>query len=351
MPRDRAHAAGSATLIESAIVRPKPRAVLAAALLLTLSLAGNALAGNGGFAPVSPESPNAQSISDAYWLIMGFTGAVFLIVEGALILFIVRFRSRGRGREVEGPQIRGNTNLEIAWTVLPVLILAAIAAFVFYKLPGIKNTPSARAGETLHVTVVAHQFYWEFRYPNGRVSIDDLVVPASRVVTLDVESEDVAHSWWIPALGGKIDALPGRTNHTWFKPAHTGTYRGQCAELCGLQHAAMLSQVRVVPAREFRRFLATHAQSSVKVGMEEWTGVCAKCHGLAGQGDVGPPIAGNPILTDRVALSKLVHEGLPPAKTSIGMPAVGAGWSQAQVDALVKYVKTNPTLRGAASGG
>jgi cytochrome c oxidase subunit 2 len=332
-------------------VRPKPSAVLLAACFLGLALAGQAVAGNGGFAPVSPQSPNAKSISDAYWLIAGFTGLVFVLVEGALVLFVFRFRSRGRGRNVEGPQIRGNTNLEIAWTVVPVLILAAIAAFVFYKVPGIKNVPAARAGGGLKVTVVAHQFYWEFRYPGGRISIDDLVVPVHRVVTLDVVSEDVAHSWWIPALGGKIDALPGRTNHTWFKADKLGVYRGQCAELCGIQHAAMFSTVSVTTPGRYASFLASHSPSSGQIGQEEWTGVCAKCHGLSGQGDIGPPIAGNPILTDRTALSKLVHEGLPPAKTATGMPAVGSGWSQRQVDALVRYVRTNPTLEGASSGG
>jgi cytochrome c oxidase subunit 2 len=338
-------------------VRPKPRAVLAAALglALALTLARGAAAGNGGFAPVAPESPNAQSISDAYWVIAGFTGAVFVLVEGALVVFIIRFRSRGRGRNLEGPQIRGNTNLEIAWTVVPVLILAMIAAFVFYKLPSIKNTPSARAGGNLQITVVAHQFYWEFQYPDGRISIDDMVVPVHRVVSLRVVSEDVAHSWWIPALGGKIDALPGRTNHTWFKGERLGVYRGQCAELCGIQHAAMLSTVRVVTPAEWKDFLASSSTASLAgsraLGRAEWTGVCAKCHGLSGQGDIGPPIAGNPILTDPVALSKLVHEGLPPSKTTTGMPAVGSDWSDAQVEALVRYVKTKPTLRGAQGGG
>jgi cytochrome c oxidase subunit II len=334
-------------------VRPKPRAALAAAvgLALALVLVGGAAAGNGGFAPVAPESPNAQSISDTYWVIAGFTGAVFVLVEGALIVFIVRFRSRGRGRNVDGPQIRGNTNLEVAWTVVPVVILALIAAFVFYKLPSIKNTPTARAGGNLEVTVVAHQFYWEFQYAGRRVSIDDMVVPVNRVVSLTVVSEDVAHSWWIPSLGGKIDAIPGRTNHTWFKADKVGVYRGQCAELCGVQHAAMLSTVSVVTPQAFRTFLSGHAPSSLIVGQEEWTGVCAKCHGLAGQGDIGPPIAGNPILTDPAALSVLVHNGLPPSKTTTGMPAVGTGWSDAQVEALVRYVKTNPTLGGATSGG
>ena len=335
-------------------MRPKLRAVLAAlgiALVFALALTGPALAGNGGFAPVSPQSPNAKSISETYWVIAGFTGAVFVLVEGALIVFIVRFRSRGRGREVEGPQIRGNTNLEIAWTVVPVVILALIAGFVFYKLPSIKNTPSASAAGGLDVKVVAHQFYWEFQYPNGEISIDDMVVPVNRVVSLTVVSEDVNHSWWIPSLGGKIDAIPGRTNHTWFKGEKVGTYQGQCAELCGIQHAAMLATVSVVTPGAFRGFISKHSPASLTVGREEWTGSCAKCHGLAGQGDIGPPIAGNPILTDPVALSKLVHEGLPPSKTATGMPAVGSGWTDAQVEALVRFVKTQPALRGAQLGG
>src|SRR5215831_19094164 len=167
-----------------------------------------------------------------------------------------------------------------------------------------------------------------------------MVVPVHRVVTLTVVTQDVNHSWWIPALGGKIDAIVGRTNHTWFKAEKLGVYRGQCAELCGIQHAAMLATVSVVTPAAYRSFLSRHSQASLTVGREQWTGVCAKCHGLAGQGDIGPPIAGNPVLTDPVALSKLVHEGLPPSKTATGMPAVGSDWSQVQVDSLVRYVKT-----------
>ena len=185
---------------------------LLAVLSVALVLAAAAAAGNGGFAPAPPASPNASRINDAYWLIFAFAAAVFVLVEGALVWFVIRYRRRGRPREAEGPQIHGSTRLELMWTAVPVLILAVIAAFVFYKLPGIKDVPAARAGESMTVKIRAQQFYWQFEYPDGQISIDRMVVPVGEVVRLEVTSPDVAHSWWIPRLGGKIDAIPGRTN-------------------------------------------------------------------------------------------------------------------------------------------
>ena len=131
---------------------------LPAALSAALILAGAAAAGNGGFAPEPPASPNASRIADAYWFIFGFAAGVFVFVEGALVWFVIRYRRRGRPRDAEGPQIHGSTRLETMWTAAPVLILAAIAAFVFYKLPGIKDVPAARAGESLTVKIRAEQF-------------------------------------------------------------------------------------------------------------------------------------------------------------------------------------------------
>src|SRR6266540_5291913 len=115
------------------------------------ALAGTALAGNGGIAPVSPDSPNASRTIDAYWVITIFTGMIFVIVESALIVFMIRFRRRGRLRTDEGPQIHGSTRLELIWTVFPVVILALIGVFVFYKLPGIKDTPASAASEANRV--------------------------------------------------------------------------------------------------------------------------------------------------------------------------------------------------------
>lgn len=313
-------------------MRRLPLAVLAV-LALALFSAGAALAGNGGFAPQAPASPNASRIADAYWFVFGFTAAIFVLVEATLVWFVVRYRRRGRSRAVEGPQVHGSTRLEVLWTVGPVLILAAIAAFVFYKLPGIKDVPSARAGETMTVRVVAQQFAWQFEYPNGQVSIDRMVVPVGEVVRLDVVSADVAHSWWIPRLGGKIDAIPGRTNHTWFTAERVGVYHGQCAEFCGIQHAAMKADVVVVSRGAFQQFLAGHGPGSATVAADTFRGTCAKCHGASGQGYIGPKIAGSATLAQRAALVQLLLHG------KGRMPAVGQPWSSAQLDATVAYLR------------
>jgi cytochrome c oxidase subunit II len=315
--------------------------VLAGLLVLAaLALSGVALAGDGGFAPAGPDSPNGARIETVYWFVMGFAVLIFLIVEVALILFIVRYRSRGRGRDVEGPQVRGHLNLELAWTAIPVLILIAIAVFTFYQLPGIKDVPSAgAAGSQLRVDVEGRQFYWQFTYPNGVVAIDTLRLPVHRPARLEVTSplDDVIHSWWIPALGGKIDAIPGHPNHTWYEPEKPGTYVGQCAEFCGIQHAAMTATVEAMPAAEFDRWLSGEAQAQERgtsnLGEQEFDGACAKCHGLDGKGGVGPNIASSPIIQTRESLDTIVRQG------RNLMPPVGADWSERQMDALFSYLQ------------
>jgi cytochrome c oxidase subunit 2 len=310
--------------------------------LVALATASVALAGDGGFAPPPGESPNADRITNAYWLIFGFAAAVFVVVEAALVVFIIRFRSRGRARRVDGPQIIGHTRLEVIWTVAPVVLLAAIAGFVFYKLPGIKDTPSANAAERLAIRIEGHQFYWRYLYPDGTVAIDKLVVPVGRVVTLDITSPDVAHSWWVPALGGKTDAIPGRTNHTWFQARHVGRFRGQCAEFCGIQHAVMQATVEVVEPAAFDQWLAGRGSDQSALGKEEFDGVCAKCHGFAGQGEIGPTLAG--AASNREDLAQKIRNG-------IGlMPPVGKNWSDDQVNAVIDYIDKNISA-GAPSGG
>jgi cytochrome c oxidase subunit 2 len=281
---------------------------------------------------------------------MIFTAAIFVIVEGALILFVVRFRRRGRARTAEGPQIHGSTRLELIWTVVPVVILVLIGSFVFYKLPGIKDVPAASAGNRLHVTVEGRQFYWEFRYEGGGVAVDRLRVPVNEVVTLDIVAPawDVIHSWWIPKLGGKLDAIPGRVNHTWFEATRTGTFYGQCAEFCGLQHAQMLAAVEVMPRQEFDDWLARRRSAQGEaarndLGKETWTGVCLKCHRLQGAKLIGPTLGGNATLKDPSALRPLVENGRG------RMPPVGRKWSDEQLDALLAYAKTAGA--GGTSGG
>ena len=160
------------------------RTVLATLVTSVAALATTAVAyaGNGGFLPATPHSPNAQRVTDAFIFVSIFTGVIFVIVEGALILFIIKYRRGKRAATAEGPQIHGSTRLEILWTVMPVLILAAIGTFVFYKLPGIADAPKAAAADQTTIDVEGHQFYWMFRYPNGAISIDTMVAPADQVV-------------------------------------------------------------------------------------------------------------------------------------------------------------------------
>jgi cytochrome c oxidase subunit 2 len=301
-----------------------------------LVVEGVASAGNGGLLPPAPHSPNAHRITDAYIFVGVFTGIIFLLVEGALIAFAVRYRRGKRARAVEGPQIHGATRLEIIWTVVPVVILATIGTFVFWKLPGITGPPSASAAEETSITIEGRQFYWMFHYPNGAVSIGTMVAPADQVVHEAVVSsdDDVNHSWWVPNLGGKVDAIPGTTNHTWFKSA-PGTYIARCAELCGIQHALMTALVDVVPRSEYDRFIAQRKadESGVALGKEEYEYVCTSCHRL-NQTYVGPALGGNPLLRDRKGIETMLREGVGK------MPAVGSDWSDAQIDALVAYTKT-----------
>src|SRR3954454_22979429 len=306
--------------------------------LLGLVIAHVAFAGDpAGLSPRGPDSPQAAKIADIYWVLIAITGGVFILVEGALILFVVRFRNRGRSRTLEGPEIHGATRLELIWTAVPLVILAAIVAFVLVKLPGINSADSAKAaGPPLAVKVEGRQFYWNFIYPNGVIQVERMRVPAHRDVKLVITSEDVDHSWWIPALQGKFDAIPGKTNHLTFR-AKPGTYQGQCGEFCGYEHPHMVATVEALPAERFQAWYDQESQAQTSetsgLGRNTYEGVCATCHGFQGQGGFGPDLRGNPIFSQKGAIETLLLNGRGK------MPAVGRGWSDRQMNALLEYVK------------
>jgi cytochrome c oxidase subunit 2 len=300
-----------------------------------LVLAAGAAAGNGGLAPPDPDSPGADRIRDIYWLLVVIAGFVFLLVTVPLVVFMARYRSGGRDRSVEGPQVRGNRNLEIGWTLGAVLILVVIAAAVFYKLPGIQNVAEAGAGDELRVQVEGRQFYWLYRYPNGAVAIDRLRVPQGRVVRTEITApeEDVVHSFWVPALNGKFDAIPGVTTELEFRAERPGVYQGQCAEFCGIQHAVMDIEVEVMPAAEFEAWLDGRAGDLAALGEEEFNGVCGKCHRLGEEKQlIGPSLAAAQ-LEDSAALEDIVRNG------RNEMPAVGRGWTDEQMEALTEHAQ------------
>ena len=250
-------------------------AALLVALAICLALAGGAFAD--ALTPESGGSPNADSIDSLYKVVLYVAIAVFLAVEGGLIYALLRFRAR-KGRVAA--QIRGNTNLEIGWTVGAALILIVVAVFTFTRLSDIKNPPRSGpaglnadaalyasvdqpdppGGKKLNIGVNGQQYIWRFTYPNNAYAYNTMVVPINTTVTLDIVAQDVAHSWWIPKLGGKFDAIPGYTNHTWFKISKPGAYEGQCAELCGRNHANMLARVKALPVADYQAWVQRQKQ-------------------------------------------------------------------------------------------
>jgi cytochrome c oxidase subunit 2 len=224
--------------------------------------------------PESGGSPNADSIHTLYVMVFILALFIFAGVEGTLLYSLFRYKAR-KGRSAA--QIHGNTKLEIGWTVGAAVILVFITAFTFIKLPSIKNPKPSLVGANgqtavvqdgdlvaatdiptvkgpqLHITVNGQQYVWRYHYPGSAnlLAYTDMVVPVGETVILDVTADDVAHSWWIPKLGGKMDAVPGYVNHTWFRippdaipPGQKSViYTGQCAELCGRNHANMYARV------------------------------------------------------------------------------------------------------------
>jgi cytochrome c oxidase subunit 2 len=300
-----------------------------------------------GLTPADPDSPNTERIADVFWFITFWAAIVLLSVAIPLVYFVWRYRSRGRPREVEGPQIHGSTRLEIAWTLVPVAILVIISIFAFYKLPGI--TLEAAAGEqALEVRVEGRQFYWQYVYPNGVIAIDTLRAPADRLVELKITApeSDVIHSYWVPNLFPKFDAIPGEVTETSFR-AEPGTYEGQCAEFCGLQHAVMFAEVEVVPEDQFDTWLEEQAQAQETgdsdLGEQIFDGACAKCHGDEGQGMIGPGFSATTV-QNAASVAEIVRNGRG------RMPAVGEDWSDRQMKALTDYLRERFREDGAGGG-
>jgi cytochrome c oxidase subunit II len=334
--------------------RSPPPAVIAAALaVLALGVAPVALgqdAGNGGVGPPNSATPSGEAINQLYWFIFAICAVVFVAVESALVLFIIRFRRRQSTEDgAEGPQVHGNTRLEIIWTLIPAVILVGIAVVVLARSSAVEATSGERSNE-LVVQVEGHQFYWQYVYPEGQIAIDHLVLPVDRPVKLVLVSHDVNHSWWVPELTGKRDAIVGRTNELRFTPTQEGVYEGRCAELCGILHAVMPTTVEVVSQADFASDLQRltgqdqPGAAQLSLGRESWDRVCAKCHGIAGEGDIGPAIAQNNVLVDPVALTELLENGQDTSDNEGYMPPVGRGWPEFQIRALVEYIKSNPRL-------
>jgi cytochrome c oxidase subunit 2 len=250
---------------------------------------------------VFPLSDWGRSIQSLYDLIFWMSVVVFIGVEGFVLYTIVRFRRRS---DNELPsQTHGNTRLEVAWTVLPSIVLLIIAIptiqTIFYS-----DAPPVSAQNVLKVNVIGHQWWWEFQYPDlGVVTANELHLPAGRTASFDLRSADVIHSFWVPRMGGKVDAIPTRANHMWFTPDANavGEYPGQCVEFCGIQHANMRLLLVVDSPADFdawvqqqRADAAQPPAGLAQQGAELFQrSACIGCHtirGTAARGTLGPDL-------------------------------------------------------------
>src|SRR6266511_2898103 len=196
-----------------------------------------------------PLSQPAQEIKELSLLVLAICGAIFVVVAGLLVYAIIRFRHRAGDEASEPPQVYGSNQIELAWTILPLLIVFVLILVTSRTIADVQNRKAPPSA--VHATVIGHQWWWEFRYPElGIVTANELHVPLSdpahpSPTWLWLESADVAHSFWVPRLAGKTDLIPNQINTMWIAPHQAGIYLGQCAEFCGTEHAMMLLRVVV----------------------------------------------------------------------------------------------------------
>ena len=255
------------------------------------------------FAPVSTP---AVKEADLAKMVLVLSAIVFVVVAGLMAYSLVRFRA-GRGDQgTEPPQVYGSTQVEAAWTVIPIIIVIVLmlaTGRVIHEVQAAPEPPNA-----VRVTVVGRQWWWEIRYPElGVVTANELHVPVSdsahrQPTFLTLESADVAHSFWVPRVAGKTDLIPNKTNHMWVEPHQPGTYLGQCAEYCGTQHAHMLLRIVAESPEQFARWVeqqrqnapAVPADSAAAAGRRVFLGTaCISCHTVGGTvatGRYGPDL-------------------------------------------------------------
>ena len=242
-----------------------------------------------------PAGPVARMQQDLFIIVLWAAVFVFVVVEAALIYILVRYRRRARNSLI--PQTHGNTRLEIAWTIAPAIILLIIAVPTIITLFAVANP---KTEPELEINVTGHQWWWEFEYPKqGIVTANEMHIPRDTVVKLNLRSDDVLHSFWVPKLAGKVDLIPGRTNTMWIESEREESFLGQCAEFCGEAHALMRFRVIAQSQEDFeawtlalKRPASPSQDGEAAVGAELFSQKgCIACHTIEGtiaQGRLGP---------------------------------------------------------------
>jgi cytochrome c oxidase subunit 2 len=340
---------------------PRALQILAFIFVSIATAAGSAAAGPARSVTniFAPESTPAKSIVDLSMFVLAITAVIFIVVSTLLAYSIVKFRATAANANREPAQVYGSTQIELAWTIIPVLIVVVLFTATARVIHAIQDAP--KPSTAIEVTVVGHQFWWEYRYPAlGIVTANELHVPVSdparpRPTFLTLMSADTDHSFWIPALGGKTDLIPNRINKMWFDPQRTGLFLGQCAQYCGTQHGKMLQRVSVDSPEDFAAWVTAQRQPAPEdpqalAGRRVFeTTACINCHAVRGtvaNGRFGPDLTH---LMSRATIASGAAENTsdnlrlwlrnPDAiKPGSLMPAMQVG--DADLDALVRYMQS-----------
>jgi cytochrome c oxidase subunit 2 len=299
-----------------------------------------------GALPLGPRGPQALAIEELFAKALYICAGIFVIVAGFVAYCVVRFRARGTAQPT---QIEGNKHLEVAWTLLPFAVLAWLL-FLTSRAMAVADPPVDREPD---LTVVAHQWWWEVRYPSGVVAANEIHIPTGRALVVRVESADVVHDFWVPALGRKMDAIPGRSANIWIEADEPGIYLGACAEYCGAQHAWMRIRVVAQTAKQFSEWQARQltpsppllAAAAVRGARVFQAKTCITCHsvGGVGQGQIGPNLAH---IAERATLGSGVIDNTPaelgrwlkdPQQIKSGCHMPNAQLTDGEVSDLVAY--------------
>jgi len=327
-----------------------------ASFIAAFLLAGPFLSPTNIFAPASTP---AQSILDLSVFVLQVTAAIFLVVFSLLVYAVVKFRKRTTTDGREPAQVYGSTQLELAWTVIPVLIVVILFLAAARVIASIQNP--VHPTNAIEVTVIGHQFWWEYRYPSLKVvtanelhiPVSDLAHPTPTFLTL--LSADTDHSFWVPRLAGKTDLIPNHPNSMWVDPHETGLFLGQCAQYCGTQHALMLLRVYVQTRDEFDRWvreqsLLAQASGAISEGQKIFERTaCINCHAVAGtaaNGRFGPDLT-HLMSRDTIAsgAASNTHANLrrwiqDPNSFKPGSKMPAMGLSDTELDAVTQYLET-----------
>ncbi len=342
-------------LLKKTVLRSLTR-FSAAALFFSLATL-RAMAINTGTSVFSRDATPANGSFNLQLFVYAITIGIFVVVGSLGAYAVIKFRARPGDETSEPVQIFGSNQIELSWTIIPILIVVVLFLTTARMIFAIQETHAPT--NSIKVTAIGHQFWWEFQYPQyGFTTANELHVPVSdpkepTPTYLKLSSADVIHSFWIPRLAGKTDMIPARENEMWIDPSKVGMYEGQCSQFCGTEHAKMLLRVYVQPRADFDAWVRNQQQASVSIDQQGKqvfeSQACINCHAVKGtiaNGRFGPDLThlmsrdtiASGAATNTPANLRLWIQNPEVFKSGSNMPAMNL--TPEQLDQVTAYLET-----------